>query len=185
MEALCLDVLNSDWHDWHGSGRDEDRLLKEGWLEQLVEKWQLGVSGADDERNIVLVREIRVVMQQVVEQLLQKKRLTEHELAPLNAYLQRAPRIYQVRGEGKGLNLEQVGLGTEWERVVGEIVLSFARLLTEDVARIKQCENPDCRWVYYDESANQTRRWCEESCANLIRVRRFREKRRRMQGDRV
>ncbi|TMC65135.1 MAG: CGNR zinc finger domain-containing protein [Chloroflexota bacterium] len=36
------------------------------------------------------------------------------------------------------------------------------------------CENPDCRWVYYDESANQNRRWCEDSCANLMRVRRFR-----------
>ena len=71
MEALCLDILNSDWHDWHGSGRDEDRLLKEGWLEQILERWHLKVSGAIDGQNIALVREVRTVMQQVLGQILE------------------------------------------------------------------------------------------------------------------
>ncbi|EFH81869.1 CGNR zinc finger domain-containing protein [Ktedonobacter racemifer] len=30
----------------------------------------------------------------------------------------------------------------------------------------------------YDESPNHTRRWCEDTCANMMRVRRFREKKR-------
>jgi predicted RNA-binding Zn ribbon-like protein len=68
-----------------------------------------------------------------------------------------------------------VPLRNDWQWVLGEVATSFAILLTQhDPSRIKQCENPDCRWIYYDESANQTRRWCEDTCANLMRVRKYR-----------
>ncbi len=45
--------------------------------------------------------------------------------------------------------------------------------------RVKICANPDCGWMIYDESRNQTRRWCSVTgCGNLIKVRRHRTKRR-------
>lgn len=72
----------------------------------------------------------------------------------------------------------QVPLHNDWHWFSGEVAASFAALLAHhDPSRINQCENPDCRRVYYDESANQNRRWCEDSCANLMRVRRFRARR--------
>jgi predicted RNA-binding Zn ribbon-like protein len=66
------------------------------------------------------------------------------------------------------------------DRVMGEIVASFATMLAEgDPTRIKFCANPDCGWVMYDSSRNRTRRWCDkECCGNLIKVRRHRRKQR-------
>ncbi|MEW6242773.1 MAG: CGNR zinc finger domain-containing protein [Bacillota bacterium] len=71
--------------------------------------------------------------------------------------------------------LEMLPAYRNWGWVMAEIALSFARLLLNDYTRVKMCANPACRWVFYDESGNRTRRWCEERyCGNLMKVRRFR-----------
>ncbi|MCL6580471.1 MAG: CGNR zinc finger domain-containing protein [Firmicutes bacterium] len=41
----------------------------------------------------------------------------------------------------------------------------------------KVCANADCGWLFYDDSRNRSRRWCDgRYCGNLIKVRRFRAK---------
>ena len=178
MEALCLDVLHSDWHDWRGTGKDEDRLLKPGWVEQLVVRWALPVTVPPDAHTIAALQALRSLMQRIVHTFLQQQTLSEQDMAALNTYLDTDPhKMCLVRG-GQHYQLQQVPLNHEWDHVLGEVALSFARLLVRDPSRLKQCENPDCRWIYYDESANQTRRWCEDPCANLMRVRRFRARQR-------
>jgi predicted RNA-binding Zn ribbon-like protein len=50
--------------------------------------------------------------------------------------------------------------------------------------RLKAC--PDCRWVFYDQTRNASKRWClmtaggsdGRSCGSIDKVRRFRERRR-------
>ena len=179
QNALCLDLVNSDWHDYRGTGKDEDRLLKHGWLEQLLVRWGLGVAGAPDEDTIAAFQSLRSLMQHIVQAFLRKQAPTEQDIAALNTYLDAAPsKLHLVRAEGS-YQLQQLPLQNDWHRVLGEVAASFANLLAHyDPSRLKQCENPDCRWVYYDESGNQRRRWCEESCANLMRVRRFRARQR-------
>ncbi len=178
MEALCLDVLHSDWHDWRGRGKDEDRLVEPGWVEQLVIRWGLPVAGPPDADTIAALRSLRSLMQRIVHALLQKQEPSEQDLAALDTYLEGTPTRWHLVRTGKHYQLQQVSLHTDWNEVLGEVALSFTRLLVRDPSRIKQCENPDCRWIYYDESANQSRRWCEDPCANLMRVRRFRARRR-------
>ncbi|WP_141639042.1 CGNR zinc finger domain-containing protein, partial [Paenibacillus riograndensis] len=35
--------------------------------------------------------------------------------------------------------------------------------------------NPDCLWVYYDDTRNRSKRYCDDKmCGNLMKVRRFR-----------
>lgn len=71
---------------------------------------------------------------------------------------------------------------TGLEAVLSDIAASFAEVLVEgDPSRIKICEDPDCKWVFYDHSRNRTRRWCEgaSACGNLLKVRRFRERKKK------
>ena len=64
--------------------------------------------------------------------------------------------------------------------VLFEIASSFAAFLVEgDPDRLKLCDNPDCQWVFYDTTRRRTRRWCEDACGNLMKVRRFRAKKRK------
>lgn len=175
MDALCLDILHSDWHDYRGSGLDEDRLLKPGWLEHVLARWGLDVGNLLNEHNIAEMQALRALMQRIVQSFLTEQEPEEEDLAVLNTYLDAAPSSLQLINGYKKYQLKQLPLHNGWSWVLGQVAISFAELLTQrDTARIKQCENPDCRWIYYDESANQTRRWCEDSCANLMRVRKHR-----------
>lgn len=48
-----------------------------------------------------------------------------------------------------------------------------------DERRLKECENPGCDALFYDESRNNSRRWCAmTSCGNLHKQARFRRNRR-------
>ena len=175
---LCLDVLHSDWHDYKGTGKDEDRLLKLEWWEQLTVHWKFPIEGPPDAATIIAFQSLRTLMQRVIQTLHEQQVLLEQDIVLLNSYLDDAPSKLELIKVEDQFQLRQVPLTTGWKRVLNEVAISFATLLSNyDLSRIKQCENPDCRWVYYDESANQTRRWCEEGCANLMRVRRFRARR--------
>ena len=62
---------------------------------------------------------------------------------------------------------------------------NFGRLFAfvDLVARLKICPNHGCRWVFYDETRGNTRRWCDDrSCGNRDKVRRLRERRRKQEG---
>ena len=175
MDMLCLDILHSDWHDYRGTGKDEDRLLSLEWWKQLIMRWNFSIEGVPDASTIATFHELRALMQRIVQTVLQQQVPLEQDIVLLNSYLDKAPSKLELTNIGEDFQLQQVSLTNGWVGVIGEIAISFATLLSRyDLSRIKQCENPDCRWVYYDESANQSRRWCEDACANLMRVRRFR-----------
>ncbi len=61
---------------------------------------------------------------------------------------------------------------------MAEIVSDFVHtVLDRDIHRIRICDNPDCRWVFYDDTRSRTKRYCEDkTCGNLMKVRRFRAK---------
>ena len=175
MDALCLDILNSDWHDYRHAGKGEDRLPKASWQEYLVAQWNLPVNEPPDADTITALRALRSLMQRMVQTTLQNQELPEQDMEELNKYLSAAPSQMRLIREGERYQLQELPLNDDWRWVLREIALSFATLLTQhDPTRIKLCENPDCRWVYYDESPYHNRRWCEDPCANLMRVRQFR-----------
>lgn len=44
--------------------------------------------------------------------------------------------------------------------------------------RLKACASDECQWVYFDNSRNASRRWCDMAdCGNLVKQRRYRERR--------
>ena len=49
-----------------------------------------------------------------------------------------------------------------------------AALLTEgDLARVKECDNDVCTWLFVDMSKNRSRRWCDmKDCGNRAKARR-------------
>lgn len=96
------------------------------------------------------------------------------ELRDLNELLATPVEVRLATGEG-GLALETVPLSAGWDTVVRELAGRLARLLVEgEPGRIKRCANPDCGRLFYDLSRNRTRRWHDDACGNLTRVRRFR-----------
>jgi predicted RNA-binding Zn ribbon-like protein len=99
------------------------------------------------------------------------------ELRELNEFLATPVEVQVTAGEA-GLALRTTPLSAGWDTVVRELAGRLAALLVHgEPGRIKRCANPDCRRLFYDLSRNRTRRWHDDACGNLTRVRRFRASR--------
>jgi predicted RNA-binding Zn ribbon-like protein len=60
------------------------------------------------------------------------------------------------------------------------LVDAAANLLTSPGrARVRECNEPSCRWLFLDSSKNQSRRWCNmKICGNRAKIKRFRARQR-------
>jgi predicted RNA-binding Zn ribbon-like protein len=65
------------------------------------------------------------------------------------------------------------------EAILGPIMQAAVELLTTgDPARIKQCQGHECGWLFYDETKNNNRRWCDmKVCGNRAKARAARKRR--------
>jgi len=86
---------------------------------------------------------------------------------------------------GDRWRVELVPLRPGWPAFMGGIAASFADTLAEGGGqRVRICGNPDCRWVFSDDTRSRTKRYCEDkSCGNLMKVRRFRSRSKETRGD--
>ncbi len=59
---------------------------------------------------------------------------------------------------------------------VHPLMLAASELLNSpSLARLRQCGNNPCGWLFLDQSKNGSRQWCSSAeCGNATRVRRFR-----------
>jgi predicted RNA-binding Zn ribbon-like protein len=62
--------------------------------------------------------------------------------------------------------------------VVSRLLDRAGRFLVDSQKlRVRQCNGPNCDWLFMDTSKAGRRRWCQpETCGNMMRVRRFRER---------
>ena len=184
MDPLWADLVNSDWRDHRGSGAREDRLGNDAWLERFLARagWCGGRLPGSEEREAL--RQLRTLLRRLVEVVRAGAALADEDLAALNRVLTASPLVRRLEpGEGR-LSVALVPVTAGVEQLLATIAASFAATLVNgDPSRIKVCANPDCGWVIYDESHNRTRRWCDAAeCGNLIKVRRYRERRRTTDG---
>jgi predicted RNA-binding Zn ribbon-like protein len=68
------------------------------------------------------------------------------------------------------------GMDERLDSVLWPVVRSAAELLTSDeAARLRMCDGPDCGWLYVDRSRNGLRRWCQmRTCGTREKSRRRR-----------
>jgi predicted RNA-binding Zn ribbon-like protein len=60
--------------------------------------------------------------------------------------------------------------------IVHRLSLEAEDVLTNNRRSIRECQGPDCDWLFIDRSRSGVRRWCHTAqCGNTVRVRRFRQ----------
>jgi predicted RNA-binding Zn ribbon-like protein len=176
---LWLDLLNSDWHDHSGSGRREDRLDDPRWLKAFLSRGGLDLGAAAGQRAVRSLRGLRNVIRRIADKYAARLEVPDNDWDSLNAYLDRVPIVRRVTVSGGKPEMIQISRGDKLEAALAAIAGSFAEtVVQEDPSRIKVCRNKDCLWVFFDRSKNRSRRWCENTCGNLMKVRRFRQRRR-------
>jgi len=171
-----IDLVNSKEYD--GYGTSSDHLTDMGWIKSFRNHW--GLRGLRiTHTNIRHLRRMRDTLRQVVETLASGARLSARDLDNINQAL-RTPIhrcLRQLRDLSYSLEVVPSSYGSQWVRA--EIFRSLALMLTTgERERLKICPNPGCRWVFYDQTHGNTRRWCRDfRCGNRDKVRRLRARR--------
>ncbi|MCG7381861.1 CGNR zinc finger domain-containing protein [Paenibacillus sp. ACRRY] len=184
MDRLWTDFINSDYHDWRGGDRSEDRLAKSEWQQRFLEKWSLKAPTPASIEEENLMRMIRNELLTLATELSHGALLTEENQNWLNSMMDKGRGYQKLRYVDQKLKVEWVSVGSQWAHVLAEVAADFATTLAEgEGARIRVCDNTDCRWIFYDDTRSRTQKYCDDKmCGNLMKVRRFRAKRKAEQN---
>jgi predicted RNA-binding Zn ribbon-like protein len=104
--------------------------------------------------------------------------------SPSPASLKRLERSIQAARLQQQLRWKAERLKWRWRDNNAELplwVLSMSAsdlMLSDDIHKVRACDNPECRWLFLDTSKNHTRRWCDmQVCGNRMKARRFKAQR--------
>ncbi len=174
---IWIDLLNSDWHDHRGTGVREDRLEDSRWLRNYIDRWRLDLRDVPRHRISLSFRELREILRRAVDRIVAQEKIRPKEWDVISAYLERVPFLRKVQVIGSKAEIVEVPVGDKLDVALAAIARSFVETISqEDLSRLKICKNKDCRWVFMDASRNRSRRWCEDTCGNLMKVRRYRDR---------
>lgn len=176
-EFPWLDLANSI--EWDGYGKLTDHLLDPSWIASILKHWNLA---AQPPRPVPLTKlvALRTLLRRLVIKLVSGASLDLRDLAALNFYL-KAPAREKLFQRQNGVRSELVPLNPGWPWLLSRMVASFAEMLALGKPdRLKYCPNEGCKWVFYDQTKANTRRWCNDrTCGNRDRVRRARTRARK------
>jgi predicted RNA-binding Zn ribbon-like protein len=176
-----LDLINSTWTDHVRGQAAFDRLQHPAWQREFLRRWDLGPAAGSRAFPVGEMGALRKRLRSLAENVVSGRQLPAGELRWLSRRLREAPEV-KVVSEIKGhYSLTDRPLTRDWAWTQARVVLSFVEFMARnEPQRLKRCQNPNCSWVFYDESRALSRRWCDPAaCGNLVKVRLFRQRRRR------
>lgn len=180
MNFSFIDLLNSARRNPKCKDELCDMLDDADWVRSFLERWELGCAKAAPQD----LKEMRAVMQRIIDDTTQDKRPSGDDIIRLGHAVNGSDMRYELVPEPEGYRLKAVPVEENWSWVLQSIALPFAELLsTEDIKRLKKCDNACCQWVFYDETKNNTRRWCSSTCGSLIKVRECRKRKKECQPE--
>lgn len=184
MDLLWTDFVNSEWYDWRGSGDSEDRLDNREWLESYIDRWHLMAPMPPSSQVMEGLKTFRTALRRMATELAAGGALTDDDLSYLNHVMTGGPVIRSIVREGEVVKLELIATNDDWTSIQSEIAADFAdTLVHRDGHRVRVCENADCLWVFYDDTRNRSKRYCDDKlCGNLMKVRRFRSRTKQSEG---
>ncbi|MGF7031144.1 putative RNA-binding Zn ribbon-like protein [Paenibacillus mucilaginosus] len=146
------------------------RWLGESGRSSLIQPAVAQLPAGREEELYAEVLELRTRLEDGFEQLLRGGSWPPEDMRSLwNEALQRHPGCLQVRTEGGAFRTERVYALEHLPGLFWEEAALFLQSL--EPGKLKRCENPACILYFYDNSRNQSRRWCSMAgCGNRIKV---------------
>jgi predicted RNA-binding Zn ribbon-like protein len=176
LNFLCLEFINSNsqWNIDHEPYHDP--IQDEKWIHDFLTKWQLTFTPLLTEQQLKEFILLRSLLYKSLNALCNGDEISETNLREINRYLSLAKLNSKLIRENKKYKIISNPVVKDWNYVLSSITASFAQLISgPEINRIRECDNPECKWFFYDESKNSSRRWCCNTCASLMKVRRFRQ----------
>jgi predicted RNA-binding Zn ribbon-like protein len=186
-ERLWLDFVNCEQGlRRYDALRDFESLVR--WLEAAAVLDSERASGirrramqqpAGAAAALVDARRVRGALRSLAERGPTSERIRTEGLAEINRVLGRSAgtRRVDVRADGSFIR-SFVPVGDAFAGLVIPVVESAAdALILGELLRVRRCADPRCQRVFFDNTKNGRRRWCDmASCGNRAKAARHREK---------
>ena len=159
---------------------DEHDLLHR---EMVTEQLERHVRDQDSSKPLLRrIRRVRAALRELLDATVERRPADPAALREVNRAL-RTHYVYELVPAHDGVSLDHRHEGDPIDGALARLAESIARELTKpEAARLRICDNLDCRWVFYDTSPSGRRRWCDMStCGNRAKVARHRARRREQQ----
>ena len=128
---------------------------------------------------LVDARRVRAALRSLAERGPASERVRSEGLAEINRVLGRSAgtRRVDVRADGSFIR-SFVPVGDAFAGLVIPVVESAAdALILGELGRVRRCADPRCQRVFFDNTKNGRRRWCDmATCGNRAKAARHREK---------
>lgn len=169
---LCLEFANTRY--WRGQAAPTETLNGPvdlaGWLSGNGAREARPLPAREFERAL----ELRETIYRMFDAAAHGKPAAAADLQALNGRLAAAPARCALRRERGGYAWELESRTATAEAALAAVLWSAGDLLTgERLDRVRRCANPECGWLFLDDSRAGRRRWCSmASCGNRAKARR-------------
>jgi predicted RNA-binding Zn ribbon-like protein len=176
---LCLDFANTRY--WRGQANPTETLNGPGDLgawaaANLSARADRPLPSREFEQALAL----RETIYRLFDAQAQARPAGARDLAALNDALTAAPARTALKRTRNGYDWDiDTRSGTAFA-LLAPVLWTAGDLLTGPrLARVRRCANPECGWLFLDDSRAGKRRWCSMSaCGNRAKARRHYHKRR-------
>ncbi len=170
---LCLDFANTRF--WRGQAEPTETLnAPEDLAAWSAANGGLRPARAPSRREFERAIELRETLHRLFDTEAQAKPPAARDLEALNRALAAAPARTTLRRERGAYGWEvDVKSGTALA-LLAPVLWSAGDLLAGPrLGRVKRCANPECGWLFLDDSRAGKRRWCSmQACGNRAKARR-------------
>ena len=171
--AACLNFINTvSWPSLVNETLDtyDDAIgwaVSAGVISRTEQKRLLQARGG--KRELAALKRVRLALHHLFTHIVVRRR--SGDLRSFNRELRGALRQMHITDRLSWSLDAPVDVKTVRHRVLWDAAV----LLTSDrIALLKRCANPDCGWLFLDESRRGNRRWCSMSgCGNRAKARRY------------
>lgn len=180
---LFIDFANTlHYHDGVPDDRVAEADALRAWLaDRSLVTADVPLTGL--ERSMPAFRELRSLVHDVTERLVQRGRPSARQVQRLNRVMRDGLHYHRLEPNDGGSHFTIGQVGDALDQARSAIAGSLAHYLAEhDVERLRICAADDCRWRFIDNSPAGRRRWCDmRTCGNRAKVAAHRERARARQ----
>jgi predicted RNA-binding Zn ribbon-like protein len=174
MDSVLREFINTLWKQNHGYGMDplEDPVWFKQFEAKIADALTLDVSQCS-----AMLKATRAIMITYIQEIVDDQLDAEGLMQVIENSFQSSSGTRTVLKQSDSPHINFKPECYDLNYLIADLYGRFFDLVfTDDRTRIRICENPDCRYVFYDDSKNKSKRHCHAGCSNLMKVRRFREK---------
>ncbi|MDQ0899143.1 MULTISPECIES: ABATE domain-containing protein [unclassified Paenibacillus] len=152
-------------------------LLSKEETEEYEQRWG---SGGQGEPVVTAARALRSSLLAMIQKRKEEDKASEEDMEHINSLLtDQVITTRLVRRDNRFASERHVKIHKPIDLLIPIAEAAIVFFSHYDLHLVKKCENPDCVLHFYDNSKNNTRRWCsQKTCGNRMKVAAFLERRR-------